>query len=116
MRWSQGISGSRTGCALQISVTIRGQDGGFGPFSQGSGNLRMDKARQPCCAVGTALAAPGRIRTSDPQIRNLKARNQRAGAAAVCRFVWAGLIANVIKTSGPRAAHKGRTYGPTAPV
>jgi hypothetical protein len=28
----------------------------------------------------------------------------------------AALIANVIKASSPRAAHKGRTYGRTAPV
>src|ERR1700730_8438732 len=58
MRWSQRVSvGSRTGCAFQISVTIRGQDGNFAPFSEGRGNSRIDRAREPCCALGTASAA-----------------------------------------------------------
>ena len=37
----------------------------------------------------------------------------RQASALIC---MAGLIANVIKASSPRAAHKGRTYGRTAPV
>jgi hypothetical protein len=37
----------------------------------------------------------------------------RRASALIC---MAALIANVIKASSPRAAHKGRTYGRTAPV
>lgn len=78
---------------------------------------RVSKYQDPRIALHSELVGKVQsVTASDPQIRSLKVRNQRAGAAAVCRFVWAGLIANVIKTSGPRAAHKGRTYGPTAPV